>query len=823
MQLRADRPTAGGNLLNGDRMSLLNTIASGLKRTEQEIGIRAHNILGASNKDSTVKEIVLTVGEDGVVASQVVRDVSVALLAERERLNSRIGLLSVTSEFYEDFLKQVATPGDSARGAGGVWSSTLDTAVSGFLKSLTAASGAPDNLAYRLDVVGQAENLASVFNDLYQFLEKQKAEIANVSVPGMLSEFNKQLEEIRGIDQIIAEMVPHELRGLEHAELLDKLDAKLLSIAEYLSMDHYVDADGRTIVTLRDGNILIDTTKHQLQYDGNALKLVTINEHDKVIGSTILLTSSDDPTRLAASGAVIGALALLRDISQIQKTLADMASTIGDAVNDINSSGVGAIPHSDLLGDTMLPVNTQLIGSGDLTIVPLDAEGKNAVWQDGTAIPALGLDLSVLNGAQGKNGAFGLSNLLAEINSHNDAIAGDRVSLSGKSAKNPQNNVPFLANIQLSTLGVKDNGLTDFDLTLLPMSFDKIKANLVITAATAVDANSKAPVTVGVKNTSGTPYQISDSHYQRTGSRGLSISLGEDALSNSINVTLTMEVIPNQVGDEVLTGEPLTFNVTYNLTPQAFGPVANGISKRLNPASVTSASSNAVLKPGYGVPMLQASMVDQQGRPVTGNQSGYVRIAAHNGIAIMQQGTVLKGSNGDNPYAQPLFNDVSFNKAFGINRVFATPAPGSGKIMEVSAAVKAKPELWSFSTLVKSYHGAAFAYSVGPKSSSLAEAWLGLDGLSLQFAGGGIMSGARGTMLSYSNRFILTISGKVETLQTELELAEDIYSQPYDPAEVTKRVNRQMEDLLQDQQVYGALTKVLERWWEIWQKLLSVV
>lgn len=150
----------------------------------------------------------------------------------------------------------------------GAETSGLGEGLDNFYKSLSGASEKPDNQAMRQDVLTEARALATRFNNIQSFLQRQRSDsqqqqrdmtVSINSVSGNIADFNKKIRETEAI-------------GGDTSVLRDQRDELVRELSGFVDVRVQENAKGEYTLTLPSGQPLVsgsDVGKLAMQTDAS--------------------------------------------------------------------------------------------------------------------------------------------------------------------------------------------------------------------------------------------------------------------------------------------------------------------------------------------------------------------------------------------------------------------------------------------------------------------------------------------------------------------------------------------------------------------------
>ncbi|MGX9518140.1 flagellar hook-associated protein FlgK [Vibrio mediterranei] len=244
------------------------------------------------------------------------------------------------SQSYFDGLSNI----ENLLGADGL---SLTQGLNGFFAAIDEASVTPESIAFRQQVLTNADALAQQFNSVSAQLSQQEA-AQSERYGAIVSHVNSQLESIAALNQKLQEDA---LLGKGVAGLQDEMDKQLNELSKSLDVQVIYTAGGVELSTPNGQPLVIGGFSASLTRDFSSGDPYST---DLSITFQSMTTAVDD-----SLGGELGALEALklRQYEPIKATLADLAKGLADGVNNALSSGF------DLNGTVGQSLFTYTVGS----------------------------------------------------------------------------------------------------------------------------------------------------------------------------------------------------------------------------------------------------------------------------------------------------------------------------------------------------------------------------------------------------------------------------------------------------------------------------
>ncbi|RLS78639.1 MAG: flagellar hook-associated protein FlgK, partial [Planctomycetota bacterium] len=258
-------------------------------------------------------------------------------------------------------IESLLTPGDA----------TIHETLSNFFNRLEKSSNAPQDLTVRQEFLSSADELMSSFNTLDQKLATLERDV-RLNVDDGVKDVNQLLNDIAGLNSLIFQT---RASSSEPNDLLDRRDAMVTKLTEWVDADAVSFEDGREQVLVAGGAVIV----------GN--QSTSLRSRDYRNGTTgITLNDLTTPLSLGSGKLKAMTTALNETIPAFRERLREMAREIIRTVDQQHAQGMSDQgPYSVLLGtrgvlDLTVPLNNSVpefpISSGDLYVtVTEDATG----------------------------------------------------------------------------------------------------------------------------------------------------------------------------------------------------------------------------------------------------------------------------------------------------------------------------------------------------------------------------------------------------------------------------------------------------------------
>jgi flagellar hook-associated protein 1 len=343
---------------------------SSLRAQQQTLSVLGNNLANAATPGYHRQRVELNtrfpLREDdhhvgtGVDVSRIARLRNSAVETALLRNTSEAGTSQQTLEINRQ-IESLLTPGDA----------TIHETLSNFFNRLEKASNAPQDLTVRQEFISSADELMSSFNTLDQKLATLEREV-RLNVDDGVKDVNQLLNDIAGLNSLIFQT---RASSSEPNDLLDRRDAMVTKLTEWVDADSVSLGDGREQVLIAGGAVIV----------GN--QSAALRSRDYRNGTTeITLNELTTPLSLGSGKLKAMTSALNETIPSFRERLREMAREIIRTVDQQHAQGMSDQgPYSVLLGtrgvlNLTVPLNSSVpefpVNSGDLYVtVTEDATG----------------------------------------------------------------------------------------------------------------------------------------------------------------------------------------------------------------------------------------------------------------------------------------------------------------------------------------------------------------------------------------------------------------------------------------------------------------
>jgi flagellar hook-associated protein 1 FlgK len=349
----------------------LNAAVTGLSTAQAGLDVISSNIANVNTEGYTRKvfdqqTLVLAGQGAGVSISQIRSNVDQNLLASMRKERSGFGVLNT----LDNYLRQVQDTFGSTTSA-----SSISNRINQLAQDFTTLSTTPDNSTARLQVLqaaqGVASNLSNVGNTLQQLRLNADREITQAT-----NQINSLLGTISTLnDQISLNTATS--RGT--ADLEDKRDVALNSLADLIDIRYFKNANGSMTVFTTDGTTLVDSAPTQVSH----VPLTQVNPTDAYAsGNFNAITAGVRDITTSIRSGKLKALVDLRDktLPDMQAQVDELARGLQEQVNLVHNRGTSfPTTVNNVVGTRQFMdpnVETATFSGGETNVVLVDSTGK---------------------------------------------------------------------------------------------------------------------------------------------------------------------------------------------------------------------------------------------------------------------------------------------------------------------------------------------------------------------------------------------------------------------------------------------------------------
>ncbi|MFO0388214.1 MAG: flagellar hook-associated protein FlgK [Alphaproteobacteria bacterium] len=363
----------------------LNNALSGLRVNQKALQVLSNNIANANtagySRQVVSQSAVYLVGEGaGVSISDVSRKVDEYLARAVQLQNSTTSRATVLNDFNSRSQLLFGGPGST---------NNLNSYLNSFFNSLQSLSLTPESSTQIANVVRGGKTFADQVVRIAQGLQDLRYE-ADKDIKSIVDNVNENLRQLHEINIAIANATTG---GDNPVSLLDRRDALLRDMSQYVDIQTYVRANGAVNVFTSNGLSLLDENLRYLTYtpassadpfiDDTDLPAVLIyqqNSSGETFGTPVELVSggpSSQVTTSLLSGKLKGLLDLRdRQLPNMLKQLDTMAAGMRDQFNRVHNAGVPFPGKASFTGTRAVFANEFRQWAGSMRIGVMGGDGR---------------------------------------------------------------------------------------------------------------------------------------------------------------------------------------------------------------------------------------------------------------------------------------------------------------------------------------------------------------------------------------------------------------------------------------------------------------
>jgi len=397
--------------------SALSTALSGIRTTQQQLGVTSANIANAKSTGYSRQSISSTAQVAssrvyGVEANQVTREIN--LLVQKQWRTSQ------ANSAYADTRLTALSALDNYWGAPNS-SSSLNSVYGDFTTTLQKLATTPNDTATQGSAVSAAQNLVTRLNQLSGDVQSLRQE-AEFNIANAVSRVNALLTTIADLDKQVIAVGAGGANST--AGLQDKRDAAIDELSEYMDIRVTDQPGGGIAISLTDGTQLYDDVAVTLSFDQqgvvDASHVYSTDDSLRSLGTIRISSGPGSGVDLFKSGSIrsgkIAAYKELRDetlvnaqaqLDTIAATLSKATSTrqaSGTAVSDATTAGYTLDISGLTEGNTLKVEYTDASGAkGAITFVAYKggtAPGNGFTPEPGDTVVGIDLTSAIDVGAQ---------------------------------------------------------------------------------------------------------------------------------------------------------------------------------------------------------------------------------------------------------------------------------------------------------------------------------------------------------------------------------------------------------------------------------------
>ena len=335
--------------------SALSTALSGIRTTQQQLGVTSANIANAKSAGYSRQTMSSTAQVAnsrvyGVEANQVTREIN--LLVQKQ------WRMSTANSAYADTRVTALSALDNYWGAPNS-ASSLSSVYSNFTATLQKLATTPGDTAIQGSAVSASQNLVSRLNQLSGDVQSLRQE-AESNIANAVSRVNSLLQTVSELDKQIVAVGAGGTNST--AGLQDKRDAAIDELSEYMDIRVSDQIGGAVSIALSDGTQLYDDEPVTLNFDQqgvvDASRAYSTDDSKRSLGTITITDGPGAGIDLFKSGSIrsgkIAAYKELRDETLVdaQAQLDTIAATLSKATSTRQASGT-AVSGAGTAGYTL--------------------------------------------------------------------------------------------------------------------------------------------------------------------------------------------------------------------------------------------------------------------------------------------------------------------------------------------------------------------------------------------------------------------------------------------------------------------------------------
>lgn len=794
--------------LGGLDLALTNGL-SGLNVSQQALAASSGNITNANTAGysrKTIQNSTVVLQGLGVGADPALQRIVDDFLTQAQRKQTASTSKAQVISDYMDRIQVYLGSTDSTQ------NTTIMSALDNFFTSVSNVSTSPDQPFFRTQAIQSAQNLSNTISGIANNLQNTRYQ-ADQDIGTSVDSVNQDLDQLSAINASLREA---KISGQPQDELLDKRDAVLKDINQYLDVGVTFNDFSQATVFTQSGDLLSPVEEHHLAYTQagsvatfsndlniSPITIVTLDGNGKPIPgrSTVLATGGKSSTisTTMKDGKIVGLMQIRdTDMPKMLAQLDSLTNSLRDEVNKISNNGVGYPPPQSLTGTRQITANTQVTFQGTARIAALNADGTPVAspypGDEGGLFRPLTLDFSKIYGPTGI-GKPTVADIEKEINQYYGPTS-NRVSMGA------------LADTKLVAISDNTAGPFQFDL-----QFDNPSANpLNITIVSVNGAGPPASVTA-------TPGQIT-----RSGPTTTFTAAGPFPQTVSVVLQMTDPATGTTYSD--------TINYTIPSTPVSGARGDRYSVASLGGTAVPPQQNASIVIPTSNNRIATAQMVDANGNIVNNpNQMASLQLVGNNGarIAIDEMTSQQVSSSQSN-----IGTLQGFSQYFQLNDFFAqntgTTLGSAASNLKVNQRLVDNPSLMAIAQLTLSNQstvtGASplYTYQIGIASNEAAEALTNLRNASLTFKAAGTLPAFTNTTTAYASEIYAFTGGLTNLASSNLSQQNTLQKSYDDHATSVSGVNTDQElaNVVLYQNAYAASARIISVISSLFDVLLQI-
>ncbi|MEM8838784.1 MAG: flagellar hook-associated protein FlgK, partial [Pseudomonadota bacterium] len=387
--------------------SAINIAGTGLRVTQDDLGVIASNIANAETEGFTRRRLVqgeVSAGGDTIGVRTIT--VERAINEEVQDQLRDFAAVNVNNQIQADFLGRL----DVAFGEPGS-PTAIDTSFNQALASLEALAASPEDFSAQIQAVTDLQVFTGQLNNLSQTVQDLRQE-ADIAIAETVTQAN---QAIAGIVELNSRIVSEGSLGNQPVALLDERDRLIDELAQIIDIE--VERNNNNTVQIRttSGISLVESQPFFIDFQRAGTVTPETTLDNGILSSIFVRSGGTFEVDLLASGQIEeGALAAytqLRDgsLQQIQDQLDEFAAQIALAVSNVEVGSTAITDGLEVDVSALSDGNTVSLGFTDttgaqrtVTLVQVSDPAQLPLADDFTADPndlVFGLDLSAATAA----------------------------------------------------------------------------------------------------------------------------------------------------------------------------------------------------------------------------------------------------------------------------------------------------------------------------------------------------------------------------------------------------------------------------------------
>lgn len=353
--------------------SAIRSIAtSALTSTQVRMQVTSSNIANAdvdgyTKKTATQAATTSSGAGTGTLVTAIKSDVDKFLLRDLISAASELGAAEAANGKLDTLQSQLGST-TSSDDSGTSISDTIST----LLTSLTSLSGTVESDTLQGLVVESLDAVATQLRETSATVQDLRAQ-ADEGIADAVDAANEALETISDLNE---QIVSAKALGQTTADLEDKRNTALQTLATQLDVSYIVRSNGEMRVSTTSGTTLVDGSVHKLSYAPAA-----VVGADTVF-SGVTVDGKDISSEI--SSGTIGGLIEQRDtvLVAVQDSLDTLATALIDSLNAAYNAGSSVPAPSTLTGAVAVTGSDALDATGTLRLAITDSDGALVSYSD---------------------------------------------------------------------------------------------------------------------------------------------------------------------------------------------------------------------------------------------------------------------------------------------------------------------------------------------------------------------------------------------------------------------------------------------------------